>query len=132
VHDYSFEDYVGSSGPKLKRLALLLTGDLTEAEALLQSVYAKVMPHWGKVSRYDVPDGFMRRVVVSILTSWWRRSRGREKLVPAIPEHGTGAAAPTTLSWRTWGCSPLSLRPQVLARHRVRHLCELPEPSAMC
>lgn len=60
MHDYSFEDYVGSSGPKLKRMAFLLTGDLTEAEALLQSVYAKVMPHWGKVSRYDVPDGYMR------------------------------------------------------------------------
>ena len=91
VHDDSFEDYVRASGPRLKRLAFLLTGDLNEAEDLLQSAYAKVMPHWGRVSGYEVPDAYMRRVMVSIRTSWWRRSRGREKLVPEIPERGTGA-----------------------------------------
>jgi RNA polymerase sigma-70 factor (sigma-E family) len=86
VHQDSFEDYVRASGPRLKRLAFLLTGDLDEAEDLLQSAYAKAMPHWSKVSGYDVPDAYMRRVMVSIRTSWWRRSRGRETLVPEIPE----------------------------------------------
>ncbi len=60
----SFEDYVRASGPRLKRLAFLLTGDLNEAEDLLQSAYAKAMPHWTKISGYDVPDAYMRRVVV--------------------------------------------------------------------
>jgi len=115
VHDDSFEDYVRASGPRLKRLAFLLTGDLNEAEAVLKSVYAKVMPHWGEVSRYDVPDGYMRRVVVSILTSWWRRSRGREKLVPEIPERGTGAASVDDTVVENLVCSPLCLRPQAPA-----------------
>ncbi len=95
VRQDSFEDYVRASGPRLKRLAFLLTGDLNEAEDLLQSAYAKAMPHWTKISGYDVPDAYMRRVMVSIRTSWWRRSRGRETLVPEIPELGAGAASVT-------------------------------------
>ena len=91
VLESSFEDYVAASGPRLKRLAFLLTGELGEAEDLLQSAYAKAMPHWSKISGYDVPDAYIRRVMVSIRTSWWRRSRGREHLVPELPERGTGA-----------------------------------------
>ena len=90
MHEDSFEDYVHASGARLKRLAFLLTGDLHQAEDLLQSAYAKAMPHWRKVKGYDVPDAYMRRVMVSIRTSWWRRSRGRELTVPEIPEQGSG------------------------------------------
>jgi RNA polymerase sigma-70 factor (sigma-E family) len=93
VHQDSFEDYVHASGPRLKRLAFLLTGDLNQAEDLLQSAYAKAMPHWNKVKGYDAPDAYMRRVMVSIRTSWWRRSRGREVFVPEIPDRGSGATA---------------------------------------
>lgn len=90
VHEDSFEDYVHASGPRLKRLAFLLTGDLNQAEDLLQSPYAKAMPHWNKVRGYDVPDAYMRRVMVSIRTSWWRRSRGREVALPEISDLGSG------------------------------------------
>jgi hypothetical protein len=37
ILESSFEDYVAASGPALKRLAFLLTGELGEAEDLLQS-----------------------------------------------------------------------------------------------
>ena len=93
VHQDSFEDYVHASGPRLKRLAFLLTGDLNQAEDLLQSAYAKALPHWRKVKGYDVPDAYMRRVMYSIRTSWWRRSRGREVIVPEIPDQGSGTTA---------------------------------------
>jgi len=93
VHQGTFEDYVHASGPRLKRLAFLLTGDLHQAEDLLQSAYAKAMPHWTKVRGYDVPDAYMRRVMVSIRTSWWRRSRGREVTVPEIADRASRASA---------------------------------------
>jgi RNA polymerase sigma-70 factor (sigma-E family) len=85
-----FDSYVRASGPRLKRLAFLLTGDLDTAEDLLQSAYAKVLPRWGRVSRYDNPDAYLRRVMVSIRTSWWRRLRGREELreQPDVDAHG--------------------------------------------
>lgn len=82
----SFAEYVDASGPRLKRLAFLLTGDLTEAEDLLQTAYARVLPHWDRVSTYAVPDAYLRKVMVSIRTSWWRRHRNRERLVADLPE----------------------------------------------
>lgn len=92
--DPSFEEYVRASGPRLKRLAYLLTGDLHDAEDLLQTAYAKAMPHWKKVSRYDSPDAYLRRTMVSIRTSWWRRHKGRDRLVADVPEQALSRSAP--------------------------------------
>lgn len=92
--DSSFEEYVRASGPRHKRLAFLLTGDLDEAEDLLQAAYAKAMPHWSRIRTYDVPDAYLRRVMVSIRTSWWRRARGRERLVAQPPDQTLDRVAP--------------------------------------
>ncbi len=72
-----FEAYVRASEARHKRLAFLLTGDLHQAEDLLQAAYAKTYPHWNKVRNYDVPDAYLRRVMI---TSSWRRSRNRDGL----------------------------------------------------
>ncbi len=50
-----FDAYVRASGPRLKRLAYLLTGDVDTAEDLLQSAYAKVLPRWRRVRSYNHP-----------------------------------------------------------------------------
>lgn len=57
----------------MKRLAFLLTGDMEEAEDLLQSAYARVFPKWKAVRDYDNPDAYMRRLMVNQRISWWRR-----------------------------------------------------------
>jgi RNA polymerase sigma-70 factor (sigma-E family) len=129
VHQDSFEDYVRASGPRLKRLAFLLTGDLNEAEDLLQSAYAKAMPHWSRISGYDVPDAYMRRVMVSIRTSWWRRSRGRETLVPEIPERGAGPASLTdaVVDSQVLLAALRALPDRQRAAVVLRHWCDLSE-----
>ncbi len=60
-----FEDWVRVSSPRLRRLAFLLTGDLDEAEDLVQSAYAKVLPRWHRISAYDAPEAYMHRVMVN-------------------------------------------------------------------
>lgn len=129
VHDDSFEDYVHASGPRLKRLAFLLTGDLHQAEDLLQSAYAKAMPHWRKVKGYDVPDAYMRRVMVSIRTSWWRRSRGREVIVPEIPEQGSGTTTvdDTVIDNQVLLAALRALPDRQRAAVVLRHWCDLSE-----
>lgn len=77
-----------------RRLAFLLTGDLDQAEGLLQSAYAKVLPRWHKVSTYDSPEAYMHRVMVNLKTSWWRRSRNREWSTDQIPEAPWRAGTP--------------------------------------
>jgi RNA polymerase sigma-70 factor (sigma-E family) len=86
VDDQEFDAYVGASGPRLKRLAFLLTGDLDAAEDLLQTAYAKALPRWSRIRTYDQPDAYMRRVLVNGRTSLWRRTRGREVLTDRVPD----------------------------------------------
>jgi RNA polymerase sigma-70 factor (sigma-E family) len=93
TEESDFDSYVRGSGPRLKRLAYLLTGDLDTAEDLLQSAYARVLPRWGRVRRYEDPDAYVRRVMVSIRTSWWRRLRGREVLTADVLERPAGAVS---------------------------------------
>jgi RNA polymerase sigma-70 factor (sigma-E family) len=90
VADQEFDAYVVASGPRLKRLAFLLTGDLDTAEDLLQTAYAKALPRWSRIRSYDQPDAYMRRVLVNGRTSAWRRTRGRE-VVTATPPDAPGA-----------------------------------------
>lgn len=89
-----FESWVRASSPRLRRLAYLLTGNLDEAEDLLQSAYAKVLPRWHRISTYDSPEAYMHRVMVNLRTSWWRRSRNREWSTDEIPEASWRAGTP--------------------------------------
>ena len=89
-----FEDWVRATSLRFRRFAYLLTGDLGQAEDLLQSAYAKVLPRWHKISKYDSPEAYMRRVMVNLRTSWWRRSRDLERSTDVIPERPWRAGAP--------------------------------------
>jgi RNA polymerase sigma-70 factor (sigma-E family) len=124
-----FAAYVRASERRHKRLAFLLTGDLHDAEDLLQAAYAKTYPHWRRVRTYDAPDAYLRRVMVSLRTSWWRRSRNREWATADLPEpaiegtdHASAVVGNQTLL--------LALR-QLPDRQRaavvLRHWCDLSE-----
>jgi RNA polymerase sigma-70 factor (sigma-E family) len=128
IGESDFDSYVRASGPRLKRLAFLLTGDLDEAEDLLQSAYARTLPRWRKVSRYENPDAYVRRVMVSIRTSWWRRARGREVLAADVPEQAGGhdhADAGAELDAVLTALRALPRRQQVAVV--LRHYCDLSE-----
>ncbi len=124
-----FGAYVRASERKHKRLAFLLTGDLHEAEDLLQAAYAKVYPRWSKVRTYDVPDAYVRRVMVSLRTSWWRRSGGRERATAQLPERAHQVADPATGVVESQALL-LALR-RLPERQRaavvLRHWCDLSE-----
>ena len=90
-----FAEYVHARAPALKRTAFLLTGDPQLAEDLLQTALLKAWRAWSRVSG-DSPDAYVRRVMVTTATSWWRRRWWREHphspLLDAGPGSGTGAA----------------------------------------
>ncbi|MFJ2788229.1 SigE family RNA polymerase sigma factor [Streptomyces sp. NPDC093249] len=70
--DGDFEAFVASRGPRLLRVAWLLTGDAHLAEDLLQTVLAKVWPKWERIGR-DHPEAYIRAALVNTHNSWWRR-----------------------------------------------------------
>lgn len=123
-----FATWVREGQGRHKRLAFLLTGDLTAAEDLLQSAYAKTYPRWDKVRTYDVPDAYLRRVMVSIRTSWWRRSHHHEWVTDEVPERG----AATDLAGSVGDSQALLAALRALPdRQRaavvLRHWCDLSE-----
>lgn len=125
-----FDSYVRASERHHKRLAFLLTGDLHEADDLLQAAYAKIYPRWGKVRTYDVPDAYLRRVMVSLRTSWWRRLRNREW--PTADVHdGLGSPAADHAEGIAESQQLLAALRQLPDRQRtavvLRHWCDLSE-----
>ncbi len=125
--DLDFDAYVRASGPRLKRLAYLLTGDADGAEDLLQSAYAKVLPRWRQVCRYHDPDAYLRRVMDNQRTSWWRRDRGREVVgtVPVTAAAGDLADDHAELDVLLQALRALPARQRTAVV--LRHYCDLSE-----
>jgi RNA polymerase sigma-70 factor (sigma-E family) len=85
--DRDFRDYVVARTPALLRTAYLLTGDRGDAEDLLQEALFRLSRAWRRVSESMSLDAYVRRTMVNLSTSRWRRHRVRTVTVAAVPEH---------------------------------------------
>ncbi|WP_406567729.1 SigE family RNA polymerase sigma factor [Actinoallomurus soli] len=84
-HD-EFRDFVAARRPTLLRAALLLTADRTEAEDLLQAALARTYLAWDRIRDRSALDGYVRRAMVNINISWWRRRRLEEYPTDEMPD----------------------------------------------
>jgi RNA polymerase sigma-70 factor (sigma-E family) len=78
-----FAEFVRTTGPRLHRAALLLTGDHHLTEDLTQATYARVYASWRRVSRADDPLAYARRTLLNTYLSHRRLRRNSE--LPADP-----------------------------------------------
>jgi RNA polymerase sigma-70 factor (ECF subfamily) len=51
------------------------TGDHAEAQDMVQEAFCRAYSHWGKISGYDDPAAWVRRVAWNMAISRWRRTR---------------------------------------------------------
>src|SRR5947209_19735513 len=68
----SFAEFVAVRGQALQRTAYLLTSDWALAEDLVQTALARAYPRWNRIVGDD-PEAYVRRILVSTWSSWWRR-----------------------------------------------------------
>ncbi|MFH8564678.1 SigE family RNA polymerase sigma factor [Streptomyces sp. NPDC017988] len=80
-----FETFVAAAGPRLLRVAWLLPGDARLAEDLLRTALAKVWPKWRRLAG-EHPEAYVRKVLVTTHTSWWRRHWRGEVPHGELPE----------------------------------------------
>lgn len=66
----AFDAFVTARGRALWRTAWFLTGDRHRAEDLVQTALTKAWPHFGRVDNFEA---YVRRVMVTTYTAWWRR-----------------------------------------------------------
>ncbi len=84
--DAEFREFVTSRGRALMRSAYLLTGNLADAEDLVQSALAKTYQAWSRIEDRKALDGYVRRAMVNTHISWWRRRRVDEYPTDEIPD----------------------------------------------
>ena len=79
-------DFVAARRPTLLRAAMLLTADRADAEDLLQSALTKTFLAWNRINDRGALDGYVRRTMVNINISWWRRRRLEEYPTDELPD----------------------------------------------
>jgi RNA polymerase sigma-70 factor (sigma-E family) len=117
----AFSEYVAGRAQGLMRTAYLLTGDLHQAEDLVQTVLAKLFLHWPRASQTEHLDAYVRRMMVNTHISmrrrrwWWERPT--EEL-PEQPQTGfAGMIEDRTLLRQALATLPPRQRAVVVLRH---------------
>jgi RNA polymerase sigma-70 factor (sigma-E family) len=84
--DRGFGEYVSARSRALLRTAYLLTGNVADAEDLVQAALAKTFLAWDRIEDRSAVDGYVRRAMVNTHISWWRRRRVEEYPTDDIPD----------------------------------------------
>jgi RNA polymerase sigma-70 factor (sigma-E family) len=79
-----FGDFVATRSTRLLRVAYLLTRDWALAEDLLQTALAKAWSAWRRIE--SDPEAYVRRILVTTYSSWWRRPWLHEWPTGELPE----------------------------------------------
>lgn len=119
--DPAFRDYVRSRSRALLRTAYLLTGNMADAEDLVQAALTKTYVAWDRIQDRSALDGYVRRAIVNTHISWWRRRRVEEYPTDEIPDravvdHPEGSELQETLR-RAIDRLPRRMRAAVMLRY---------------
>ena len=66
--------------PAVMRTVYLIIHELDHAEDITQDAFIQLLRHWAKVSRYDRPGAWVRRVAIRLAMDSLRRERLRTAL----------------------------------------------------
>ena len=99
-----FEELYTSTFGRLVGQLFLVTGDLHEAEEVVQEAFTRAAGRWQRLREYDLPELWVRRVAINLATDSRRRVRRRlavqaqldaeaAAVVPPISVDGLAVAA---------------------------------------
>lgn len=90
--DEAFSWFFSTQYETVTRTVFLLVHDAQRAEDISQEAFTQLLVHWRKVSAYDHPEAWVRRVAIRIAVRHLRRERLRAllekdaKARPHLPE----------------------------------------------
>jgi RNA polymerase sigma-70 factor (ECF subfamily) len=119
--DNEFAAFYAGSYRRLLGQLFAVTGDLAEAENVLQEAYARAFVRWSRVRGYDRPEAWVRRVALNLAAMADRSLRRRARALlrlgppPVVPE-----LSPELLDLRdALAALPLSQRQVIVLHHLV-------------
>ena len=84
--DEDFAEFVAARWASLYRLAYLLAASRSGAEDLLQTTLEKAYVNWGRISRMEYAEAYVRRMLANGLISSRRRAWVGEQPYEHLPE----------------------------------------------
>jgi RNA polymerase sigma-70 factor (ECF subfamily) len=108
MNQMSFDDFYLREFRPMVALAAAVSGSSLMAEDLAQDAMARIYDRWDRISRYDKPGAFARRVTINLASSRRKRDavaeRGRSRLGTqhAVPP----PAEPHTAVWEAVAALP--------------------------
>jgi RNA polymerase sigma-70 factor (ECF subfamily) len=76
----AYSDFYKRSYALLVGQVFLVTTDRGEAEEAVQEAFARLWSRWSRISRYENPEAWVRRVALNIAMKRWRRARRGDQL----------------------------------------------------
>ena len=118
-----FDEFYRDTAGRMVRYGYALTGDLAEAQDVVQEAYTRAWRHWRAVAVHPAPEAWVRLAVARLAADRWRRIAGWRA---ALSRTGRPEAAPppnedAVLLTAALRRLPLPLR-QALALHYLGDL----------
>src|SRR5215207_2095111 len=117
----SFEEFYTGAVSRLLGQLFLVTGDLHEAEEVVQEAFARASVRWSWLRDYNAPEAWVRRVAMNLAADRARKLRRQAK---ALLRMGPPLAAPevsveTLALVEALGALPIRQRQAIVLHHLV-------------
>jgi RNA polymerase sigma-70 factor (ECF subfamily) len=116
-----FTDFYRATYQRTVATVCAVVGQLQEAEELTQEAYCRALRRWTTVSRYEVPEAWVRRVAVNLALSARRRVQRRAVLLLSMgrPEPVPGLSVDRVALMEALQAVPMRYRAAVVLHHVV-------------
>ena len=87
----SFAWFFTSEYPQVVRLLGVVLADRAAAEDVAQEAFVRLHRHWDRISHYESPEAWVRRVALNRAFSWRRREQRRREREGRAPAWATAS-----------------------------------------
>ena len=123
--EHDFEDFYAAVFDQLVGQLFLVTGNLQDAEDVVQEALTRAAVRWSRLRRYSVPEAWVRRVAMNLASDGFRRIRRRLAVAVRLRaelESRQPLAAELSGLTEALGALPMAQRKAVV----LHHLLDLP------
>ena len=91
--DEEFEQLFLHARRRLVGQLYVVTGDLGEAQDMVQEAFVRAWLRWSKLASYEDPEAWVRRVAMNLAANRWRSLRRRRReTMPALTPSAADSA----------------------------------------
>jgi RNA polymerase sigma-70 factor, ECF subfamily len=120
-----FEELYTSAFGRLVGQLFLVTGDLHEAEEVVQEAFTRAAGRWQQLRDYELPETWVRRVAINLATDGRRRVRRRLAVLSQLDAEATAVVPPISVDGLAVAAALATLprrQRQVVVLHHVLDL----------